>query len=337
MELARLLPMLLVTAWLLPLASFALIVFLGPRLGKHGKGAGYVATGAIAAGFVLSVIALGAWLIHNPVAAPVHGAEHAAEQVAEHAAGQAAEPVIGEIYELAHFGSLKITIGYYIDALTLAMFTMVTLVATCIHIYSFGYMHEELHDVTDPLVALPDGRPFKRPGRFHRFYQYMSLFCFSMLGLVIAGNVAMVFVFWELVGICSYFLIGFYHERKSASNAANKAFITNRVGDFGMIVGLMALWGGLGTFSFSEIFNEVRPATQEHALTVPDGMVRMAAGDQVGKIYQTAPSVEAAEAEIQKQLPQWRQQGYGYWLLVIAGLGIFCGCVGKSAQFPLHV
>ena len=75
-----------------------------------------------------------------------------------------------------------------------------------------------------------------------------------MLGLVIAGNAAMVFVFWELVGICSYFLIGFWHERKSASNAANKAFIVNRVGDFGMIVGLMALWGGLGTFSFSEIF-----------------------------------------------------------------------------------
>ncbi len=105
-----------------------------------------------------------------------------------------------------------------------------------------------------------------------------------MLGLVLAGNVAMVFVFWELVGICSYFLIGFYIERKSASNAANKAFIVNRVGDFGMIIGLMALWGSLGTFAFGDvettprhvepgIFSQVRPAENDHALVVPDGMV----------------------------------------------------------------
>ena len=73
-----------------------------------------------------------------------------------------------------------------------------------------------------------------------------------MLGLVIAGNLVMVFAFWELVGICSYLLIGFYIERKSASNAANKAFIVNRIGDFGMIVGLMAVWTGMGTFSFGD-------------------------------------------------------------------------------------
>ena len=136
-------------------------------------------------------------------------------------------------------------------------------------------MHDELHTVTDHEVTLEDGSHLKRPGRFSRFFQYMSLFCFSMLGLVLAGNIAMVFVFWELVGICSYFLIGFYIERKSASNAANKAFIVNRVGDFGMIIGLMALWGGLGrsrlvtstanrngTIEKSEqgIFSLVRPA-----------------------------------------------------------------------------
>ena len=77
-----------------------------------------------------------------------------------------------------------------------------------------------------------------------------------MLGIVIAGNLAMVFVFWELVGICSYFLIGFYIERQSASTAANKAFIVNRVGDFGMLIGLMALWTSLGTFNFGDIKRE---------------------------------------------------------------------------------
>ena len=153
---------------------------------------------------------------------------------------------------LASFGTLRLTIGYYIDALTVAMFCMVTLVATCIHVYSLGYMHEELDEMTDPLVTLSDGRPLRRRGRFHRFFQYLSLFCFSMLGLVIAGNLAMVFAFWELVGICSYLLIGFYFERRSASNAANKAFIVNRIGDFGMIIGLMAVWTGMGTFSFDD-------------------------------------------------------------------------------------
>ena len=146
----------------------------------------------------------------------------------------------------------EITIGYYIDSLTVLMFAMVTFIATCIHFYAIGYMHDELHDVIDHEVTLSDGHHLHRPGRFHRFFQYLSLFCFSMLGIVIAGNIAMVFVFWELVGICSYFLIGFYIERNSASTAANKAFIVNRVGDFGMIIGLMALFGSLGTFAFGD-------------------------------------------------------------------------------------
>src|SRR5436189_5470464 len=114
-----------------------------------------------------------------------------------------------------------------------------------------GYMHDELHDITDHEAHLSTGEDLKRAGRFPRFFQYLSLFCFSMLGLVLSGNIAMVFVFWELVGICSYFLIGFYIERKSASTAANKAFIVNRVGDFGMIIGLMVLLSTLGTFGFA--------------------------------------------------------------------------------------
>jgi NADH-quinone oxidoreductase subunit L len=335
MEPIRILPLLLGTAWLLPLASFAVIVFLGPRMGKGGRCAGYLATLAIAAGFVLSACALVLWLGIHPLA---HG----------HEAHQHAAPVLGDWYNLAQFGTLRLSIGYYIDGLTVAMFTMVTLVATCIHVYSFGYMHEELHEMTDALAPLADGRPLVRPGRFYRFYQYLSLFCFSMLGLVVAGNVAMVFVFWELVGICSYFLIGFYRERRSASNAANKAFIVNRVGDFGMIIGLMAVWGGLGTFNFGDttdadgtarpgVFTLVRPASEHHRLTVPAGMVTAAAGDQAAKLVRDAGDPVQGRNQVLAQVDRWRSAGYGYWLLVVAGLGIFCGCVGKSAQFPLHV
>jgi NADH-quinone oxidoreductase subunit L len=241
---------------------------------------------------------------------------------------------------------------------------MVSLVSLCIHVYSFGYMRGELSDVIDADAPLADGRPLRRRGRFCRFYQYLSLFCFSMLGLVIAGNAAMVFVFWELVGICSYLLIGFWYERQRASNAANKAFIVNRVGDFGMLIGLMALWGGLGTLSFSDyettggngekieihsIFSQVRPAKFEHQkLQPPDGMVKasaIAAGHSIAKAdVDRWRSQDGAEVVYRPNRPiakadvdRWRSQGYGYWLLVVAGLGIFCGCVGKSAQFPLHV
>ena len=163
-------------------------------------------------------------------------------------------PYAGDWYTLGEFGKLRMSIGYYIDSLTVCMFCMVTLIASCIHFYATGYMHDELHDFTDPEVTMSDGSKLTRPGRYPRFFQALyRCFCFSMLGLVIAGNIAMTFVFWELVGICSYFLIGFYVERKSASTAANKAFIVNRVGDFGMIIGLMALWGAIGTFNYGQV------------------------------------------------------------------------------------
>ncbi len=355
MDLAETLPVLLGVAWLLPLASFAIIVFFGPRMGKHGEYAAWLATGAILAGFLLSVVALGGWLAQHP---PVdHPEEIALAQVGESHADTSAHAhdhrtekheYSGEWYRLVEFGSLRLAIGYYIDSLTVVMFTMITLIATCIHFYAIGYMHDELHEVTDHEVTV-HGHHLHRPGRFHRFFQYMSLFCFSMLGLVYAGNMLMVFVFWELVGICSYFLIGFYYERKSASNAANKAFIVNRVGDFGMLIGMMALWGALGTFSFGDmrtadgetepgIFSLVRPESNHHELTVPDGMVRAEAHTEVGALVQAnANAPAAAEAAIENQLPLWRESGVGYWLLVVAGIGIFCGCVGKSAQFPLHV
>jgi NADH-quinone oxidoreductase subunit L len=127
-------------------------------------------------------------------------------------------------------------------------------------------------------------------------------------------------------------LIGFWHERRSASGAANKAFIVNRVGDFGMIVGLMAIWGGLGTFAFGDA-NDLKGHLAERGIF---SQVR-----QIEALYTAAPrgypDPAAAEAQIAQQFPRWHAQGLGYWLLVIAGLGVFCGCVGKSAQFPLHV
>ena len=358
MELGATLSTLLLLAWLLPLASFGAIVLFGPRMGRAGKAAGYVATGAILTGVVLSLFALGFWIGEHGLGESLHGDEHAEVETGEEAGhhghrhddGHAKKYYSGDWYTLAEFGGLRLTIGYYIDALTIVMFCMVTLIATCIHFYAMGYMREELEDVTDHEVALANGEHLRRPGRYHRFFQYLSLFCFSMLGIVVAGNIAMTFVFWELVGICSYFLIGFYIERKTASTAANKAFIVNRVGDFGMIIGLMAIFGSLGTFHYEEIFAQVRPQEiytptetieKHHELTVPDGMVWAEATERAGEIVMDHAGQEYglanAAAQMAAEANEYRDQGFGYTLLIIAGLGIFCGCMGKSAQFPLHV
>jgi proton-translocating NADH-quinone oxidoreductase chain L len=357
MDLAAQLPLLLGLAWLAPLASFVAILFFGPRMGPHGKNAAWMATAAIVTSLVLSLLAAGTWLGAHPVQAVSHhggghhadGGSHAAGgghgdggHEAPHGDAHAAAPVAyaGDWYTLYQGGNLRLSIGWYIDALTVLMFVVVTFIATCIHVYASGYMHDELHDVTDHDVHLVGGGHLHRPGRFPRFFQALSLFCFSMLGIVIAGNLAMVFIFWELVGICSWFLIGFYYERKSASTAANKAFIVNRVGDFGMLIGLMALWGALGTLHFADskvdgesavrpgLFSLVRPADHGHELRVPDGMVKFAAAADVAK---------TPAAEVAGKIDNWRSMGMGRWLLFIAGVGIFCGCVGKSAQFPLFV
>ena len=352
MTTATILPILLGLAWLLPLVSFV-VVCVGFSIPQAlGRSASYrasawggrIAIAAIATSFALSLVALlFVWLPeYGP--GPVGHAEDA-QHASDHAATSGGVPAMfvadshstedhannppppyyaGDWYTLAEFDGLKLSIGYYIDTLTVVMMTMVSLIAMCVHIYATGYMHDELEDYTDTEVWLDSGHPLKRRGRYHRFFQYLSLFSFSMLGLVIAGNLAMVFVFWELVGICSYFLIGFYFERDSASTAANKAFIVNRVGDFGFLIGLMALWASLGTFHFGDwsddagshqgLFSQLRTEANDYALVVPPAMAAEAARGTEGDGNRA-----------------------GYWLLCVAGVGIFCGCVGKSAQFPLHV
>jgi NADH-quinone oxidoreductase subunit L len=167
------------------------------------------------------------------------------------------------------------------------MFAMVAFVSTCIFVFSLGYMADETEELHEDHEAHTT-----RPGRFGRFFLFLSLFCFSMLNLLIADNLFQVFISWELVGVCSFFLIGFYHERQSAAFAANKAFIVNRVGDAGFLIGLAVVWTYFGTFNFQEIFRDIASGP------LPNGMT--------------------------------------HTLFVIAGIGIFMGCVGKSAQFPLH-
>src|SRR5262249_28389542 len=156
--------------------------------------------------------------------------------------------------QLKSLPGIALTLGYLIDTLTVVMFMMVTFIATLIHIFSIGYMGDELAETVEDHQVHTESGHLVRRGRFGRFFLFLSLFCFSMLNLVLADNLFQVFVSWELVGVCSYLLIGFYYERTSASNAANKAFITNRIGDAGFILGLLILWTYVGSLNFDEIF-----------------------------------------------------------------------------------
>ncbi len=140
----------------------------------------------------------------------------------------------GELFPWVAAGSFKAPLTAQVDQLTAVMLLVVTGVGFLIHLYSAGYMHDD------------DG--------YARFFTYLNLFVFSMVMLVLAGNFLVLYVFWEAVGLCSYLLIGFWYERKSASDAGKKAFIVNRVGDFGFGLGIMLIWVTFGTLNYGEVF-----------------------------------------------------------------------------------
>ena len=237
-------PYAFIIAWLLPLAGFVVLVFRGRRIGEPRSG--YVAAGLMLTAAAISLVCAIRWVVGHPDSLNV-----------------SAPWLI--------IGTQVVNFGVRIDSLTIVMFTMVTVVASSIFVYSIGYMH---------------GDP-----RFPRFFTYLCLFAFSMLGLVLSDSLIGLFVFWELVGLCSYFLIGFWFEKTSASNAAKKAFIVNRVGDFLFLIGIATMLSMTGTVTLEGVFSQVR---------------------------------------------QGAFAGHGT-LLTFAGICLFFGAVGKSAQFPLHV
>ncbi|MBW4551057.1 MAG: NAD(P)H-quinone oxidoreductase subunit 5 [Aphanocapsa sp. GSE-SYN-MK-11-07L] len=152
-----------------------------------------------------------------------------------------------QTFEWASAGTFHLTMGFTIDHLSALMLTIVTTVALLVMIYTDGYM---AHD----------------PG-YVRFYAYLSLFSSSMLGLVVSINLVQIYVFWELVGMCSYLLVGFWFDRKSAADAAQKAFVTNRVGDFGLLLGILGLFWATGSFDFQTIGDRLQQLVSSGALS----------------------------------------------------------------------
>lgn len=156
-------------------------------------------------------------------------------------------PTYTRFFEWASAGDFHLSMGYTIDHLTTLMLVIVTTVAFLVMIYTDGYM---AHD----------------PG-YVRFYAYLSLFSSSMLGLVISPNLVQIYVFWELVGMCSYLLIGYWYDRKAAADACQKAFVTNRVGDFGLLLGILALYWATKSFEFDVIGDRLTELVETGALS----------------------------------------------------------------------
>ena len=169
-------------------------------------------------------------------------------------------------------GPFHWSLGFTVDNLSAVMMVVVNIISSLVHLFSIGYMQGDV--------------------RYGRYFAYLGVFTFSMLGIVLTNNFFLMYVSWELVGLSSYLLIGHWFEKKSASDAAKKAFVVNRIGDIGMFTGILILYANFHTFTFDAIFGAIKAG----------------------------------------QIPF----GSDAWLTA-AGILIFCGAVGKSAQFPLHV
>jgi len=205
-------------------------------------------------------------------------------------------------FEWITLPGLDIDMGMIFDPLSKGMLLIVTGIGLLIHIYSIGYM---AHD----------------PSR-GRFFGGLSIFMFSMTGIVLADNLIMLFLFWEGVGLSSYLLIGFWYEKESAAQAANKAFVCNRLADFGFMIGILTFWFLMGTVSIKPEILALKH--QENISALP----------QVGTIINPG---EIAPNHTPYIISRHGTVPVTSTLLTIMVVGLFCGCVGKSAMFPLHV
>src|SRR2546427_2479265 len=257
---------------LFPLATAALMLFFGKRLPKIGVSV--LCVGSVGLSFIYGVGAVSQLLAADPE-------RRVAQQILFEWLTPGAMQISG-----GHLVRFVADWGFLLDPLSAVMVLVVTGVGFLIHVYSVGYMGHE--------------------GGYYRFFGYMNLFMFAMLTLVLANNLLLMFVGWEGVGLCSYFLIGFYFLKKSASDAGKKAFIVNRVGDAGVLLGLLLSAVALGTIRFT-------------AADLPES------AGYSGILQSLESAVHAGTL------------AYGAPVLTAIALLLFVGAAGKSAQIPLYV
>ncbi len=253
---------------LLPLLGAAIAGFWGGRIGRAG--AHWVTSLGVGLSAALSLFVLGRFIWGD------------------------AQPFNESIYTWMVSDGLTFEVGFLVDELTAMMMAVVTFVSFCVHIYTIGYMADDQHNWPKESLAGTHS--------YQRFFSYISLFTFSMLMLVMANNFLQLFFGWEAVGLVSYLLIGFWSVRPSATFANLKAFLVNRVGDFGFILGIAAVAMYFNSLDYVEVFEQAKD-----------------------------PALGFADMQIQI----WGDASWS--LMSVIGILLFIGAMGKSAQVPLHV
>ncbi len=247
-----------------PLVGALIAGFMGGKIGRAG--AHWIASGSVGLSTLLSLFVLYSFVTGG------------------------LEPFNGAVYTWMVVDGMRMEVGFLVDQLTAVMISVVTFVSFCVHIYTIGYMaHDEENWPQDSLA----GR-----NSYQRFFSYISLFTFSMLMLVMSNNFLQLFFGWEAVGLVSYLLIGFWSVRPTAIFANLKAFLVNRVGDFGFILGIAAVAMYTNSLDYAEVFAAV-PALAD------------------------------------TQIQVWGESNWS--LMSLIGILLFVGAMGKSAQVPLHV
>ncbi len=240
-------------------------------------------------GVVLTAGALSLFQLFAYAAGVGGHAVEAAHGAAEH--GHAVSQHIIKLMPWIHVGDFRADWAIRVDTLSIVMMAVITGVSGLVHLYSWGYMREDPHKA--------------------RFFAYLSLFTFAMLMLVTADNFIQLFFGWEGVGLASYLLIGFWYQNKAPNDASIKAFVTNRVGDFGLALGIMAVFCIYGTVEFAPFMEALRENTV------------------------VTPLAFAAPAPAREVIMEFL--GYRVWAVEVIGVLLFIGAMGKSAQFFLHV
>ena len=298
----------------LPLAAAVLTAVLGPLTpARQREWVSSLTIAAIAASFVFSVVLLGQFRALTDPSGPAQSGTERVTTLWTWAATPQAHPdplwepqPPTEIPVAGGAQDFRVDVTLRLDALTLTMLTMVTLVSTLVAVFAAGYMHGD-------------------PG-YWRFFSYIGLFVFSMTMLVSVSNFVMLFVFWELVGVCSYLLIGFWYRKPEAVAAGKKAFLVNRVGDFGFALAVFLIWTAFGTLNFHDTI--IRADT---------GAVDYVDADLLSGGFGPVANLRGV---FQPGVLGKSRSGVAY---VGGGLGLticlllMLGACGKSAQFPLHV
>ena len=272
----------------IPVLILAIPLFMFLFLGLLGKFMSHRLAG------ILGTCGMGVTLILAYYTAFTYFFSGSADFVNE--AGERLQNIVFNVDWLAFTDNLVIRLGFLLDPISAMMLVVITTISFMVHLYSNGYMRDH-HGVWET--------------GFQRFYAFLSLFSFSMLGLVVATNIFQMYIFWELVGASSYLLIGFYYTKPSAVSASKKAFIVTRFADLGFLIGILILSFYTGTFNFTEL---TAPTTEYIMHGTANGDTVFNTLENMGALTFMGGSVLT-------------------WALVL----IFMGGMGKSAMMPLHI